>query len=288
MCNGRNDLDNLRFGALCWETFAELFKFGVQIAQEAYADVLRTNQNEHLDVKLHTRITTDAGFGARTLFPEDDRPGQRTAIVELTLPVEDFDEGFYLRLPYYMFHEVCVHAPEGWTASAKRVPTNERCAFGEGFVDAAAVRILARALEREGILTDADRPYAERFMNEAEKAQHQRADLDAAQRSSSKRRAGTQQDAAHARDEGMRLFKRLAKREDRQLADEAIRIALCVNLLPLEPDERISFMAMLDRASDCRAALMQRRSDWLHSVRAAANRGDLGQLRALIGPARDF
>ena len=239
-------------------------------------------------MKLHTRITTDAAFGARTIFPEEDRPGQRTAIVELTLPVEEFDEGYYLRLPYYMFHEVCVHAPEGWSSPANRVPTNERCAFGEGFVDAAAVRILTRALEREGILTDADRPYCERFMNEAEKMQHQRADLEAAQRSSSKRRAKAQQDAVDARDSGMRLFKRLAKREDRQLADEAIRIALCVNLLPLLPNERISFMTMLDRASDDRAAINQRRSDWLHSLREVANRGDLVELRALIEPLTDF
>src|SRR5262249_46080303 len=107
MCDGRNDLDNLQFGALCWETFAELFKFGVKTAQEAYSDVLRTDQNEFLNVKLHTRITTDAEFGAKTLFPEEDRPGQRSAIVELTIPIEEFDEGYYLRLPYYIFHEVC-------------------------------------------------------------------------------------------------------------------------------------------------------------------------------------
>jgi len=288
MCDGNNDLDNMQFGALCWETFSELFKFVVQVAEKAYGEILHTDKNEQLKLKLHTRVTTESGFGARTLFPNDDAPGKRTAIVELTLPVEDFDDGYYLRLPYYMFHEVCVHAPEGWAAPDKRQPTNERCEFGEGFVDAAAVRILTRALEPGDVPSAPDRPYFERFMNEAEKAQHQRAGLDGAQRSSSKQRDKAHQEAADARDRGMRLFKRLAKREDRQSADEAIRIALCVNLLPLAPEERISFMTTLDRASDSQAAIVHRRADWLHSLREAANRGDLATIRALIRPVKEF
>jgi hypothetical protein len=288
MCDGNNDLANMQYGALCWETFSELFKFVVQIAQKAYGEILHANQKEQLKLTLQTRVTTESGFGARTLFPDDDAPGKRTAIVELTLPVEDFDDGHYLRLPYYMFHEVCVHAPERWTAPHKRQPTNERCAFGEGFVDAAAVRILTRALECGGSCTAADEPYFEHFMNAAEKAQHQRADLDSALRSSSKQRDKAYQEASDARNRGMLLFKRLAKREDRQLADEAIRIALCVNLLPLEPDERISFFTTLDRASAGKAAIIQKRADWLHSLREGANRGDLVKIRELIAPVSDF
>jgi hypothetical protein len=288
MCDGNNDVDNMQFGALCWQTFSDLFKFVVQIAEKAYGEILHPDKNEQLKLKLHTRVTTEAGFGARTLFPNDDAPGKRTAIIELTLPVEDFDDGYYLRLPYYMFHEVCVHAPEGWAAADKRQPANERCAFGEGFVDAAAVRILTRALEGGDVPSAPDRPYFERFMNEAEKAQHQRADLDGAQRSSPKQRDKAQQDAADARDRGMRLFKRLAKREDRQSADEAIRIALCVNLLPLAPEERINFMTTLDRASAGQAAVIHKRADWLHSLRDAANRGDLNTIRGLIEPVEDF
>jgi hypothetical protein len=304
ICDGHDDHDlpNLQHKALCWETFSELFKFAVNEAQRAYSEVLRGENSEYLEVELRTEITTNPGFGARTVFPAADKRGHRSAIVKLTLPREDFDDGYYLRLPYYLFHEVFVHAPEGWTAEGTRVPTNERCAFGEGFVDAAAVRVLTRALEAEAVVEGSevqetpdrlhlpltDRPYFERFMNEAEKAHHQRADLSASERSSSKMRDKALQDAADARDDGMRLFKRLARREDRRSADEAIRIALCVNLLPLEPEARIDFMTKLDRASSDQAAVSDKRSTWLQKLRDAANRGDLDQVRVLIEPVKDF
>jgi len=288
ICDGKNDIANLNFGALCWETFAELFKFSVQITQQLYSSIVQSDETEQLNIELQTRITTEPGFGARTVFPDTDKAGNRSAVVQLTLPVEDFDDSYYLRLPYYIFHEVFVHAPESWTSVGKRQPTNERCAFGEGFVDAAAVRVLIRALEGGELLTPVDRPFFEHFMNETEKAHHRRADLAPVERGSYKQRDKAAQDAADARDDGMRLFKRLAERENPQLADEAIRIALCVNLLPLEPSERIDFMTKLDRASANRAAITERYSNWLNSLRNAANRGDLKGIKDLIGPVRDF
>ena len=284
VCNGANDLTNLRFGGLCWQTFSDLFKICVEIAEEAYSGILSVEGDEALVVHLHTKVTTKESVGARTWFPAEDEPGHRAAIVELALPVDDFDDTYYLRLPYYIFHEVCVHSPESWAAQQKRQAANERCAFGEGFVDAAAVRILTRALEGGKILPPSQRPYVERFMSEAEKAQHLRADLGAGDRSSTKDRDKGAQDAVSARDQGMLLFKRLARREDRQAADEAIGIALCVNVLPLEPDERRSFMTGLDRASDDLAPVMPSRSKWLNSLRNAARRRNLMEVRALINP----
>ncbi len=130
-------------------------------------------------LRLKTMHTSGEDIGARTRFPTHDDFGDRNATVEINLPVDWFDEAHMKRLPYLMFHEICVHGPEAWHgASRSRAGpqrTSERCSFREGFVDAAATHTLVSWLQTQPSALKRWRELALQCMLPTETAQLSRA-----------------------------------------------------------------------------------------------------------------
>lgn len=111
-CRNRlRDSESLEGVGQCWSLLTELFTCRVELAEETYGGLLNGHEVRTLHLRLQTRRTTEADLGARTRFLHETG-SKRRAIIELKLPIERFDDSHLTRLPYILFHEICVHGPE--------------------------------------------------------------------------------------------------------------------------------------------------------------------------------
>jgi len=240
ICNG-HDLEDPRIvarGALCLEPLTSTFANLVALAARLYAMALHCPG--HLELRLKTtRAEATASLGGRTFFPDDDDAGQRKAVVEISLPLEELNASHIVRLPYVMFHEVFVHGPESWTAAGRRVETSETCEFREGFVDAAAAHLLSVALTRRDV-TLFDDESLRLLLAEATQAAHKERTTPGYGNTSL--RAASE--LKTLRQNGAILFGAI---ERMNLGGHAALLAAIINSWPSSPRQRGAFLAHLDR-----------------------------------------
>jgi hypothetical protein len=137
-----------------------------------------------------------------------------------------------------MFHEIFVHAPESWEAQARRAETNERCAFREGFVDAAALYVLLSGLKRRKRVPDSHRDFIHSYEIGAKLAHLERRNHGP---------GGRMSHVASTRDAGATVFDVLEKKG---YAKDAVRIAICLNRLALSEEERTRVLIVLVEIAD--------------------------------------
>jgi hypothetical protein len=275
--------------AVCLDFVTEIFAFLVELAEAHYKPLLQPSPTGALVIRLKTIHTHDRKLGASTRF-SGDGPQCRRAEVLLNLPIK-FNATHLKRLPYSLFHEIFVHAPEAWETPAPRptvrVDTHERCPFREGFVDAAARYVLRQALRNRQLVPTAHHDLAEHYRRETDTAHKDRlshgpegVDFD-----------DDQDDLIINRESGALIFDRLA---DNNLGEEAVRLAICLNRLPLPEDDRTRLIVALRTMTD---ALCWDEPDrdpgsirWIElhrQVLEAARRGAAAQLQELLAKALD-
>jgi len=295
ICGDNHSLNSANMGgeALCWRLLTDMFDDLVRLAEKAYAPLLRNNAHRRLQVRFHTEVTSKRSLSASTRFPRDkDRADARMSVVNLVLPVEHFNHRHYLTIPYYLFHEICVHGPESWLTAGPRGTTNERCPFREGFVDAAAVWLLTHALHR-GEIASAQQ-YPEYFVHATKQGHVARATIEPEVEISSASEDVALSDAARARAAGLMLFDRLEFHEVFGSTAELVKVALALNLLPLTSDQRREVMVELEREGMSAAEEWPSRADhkdkpdanpsgaWRDRLRQAAVDGQLDRLAELV------
>jgi hypothetical protein len=247
ICNGTNDEPNLTDRAACLYIITSIFGMAVQLAEESYRTLLK-DAEIGLTISIKFRATEEKSLGASTTLR--DREGMRIAIIEVKLPAEDFDHHQYFNLPYYIFHEVCVHAPEAWDYPGSRplLVTPSTCPLREGFVDAAAAHILDRALSQNKLGIEHDR-FKEEFQLATQTSSLSRAIPRAEVEASDLSRDQFMQEITEARHRGQVLFLKIAS----EIGDDAAAdLALALNLLSLDDNRRDQLVAELTLALDPR------------------------------------
>lgn len=234
------DSDIVAGGARCLEFVTELFDFLVRLAERRYARLLPDTPANELRVRLKTRHHSKAELEAVTKFI-DDAPSLRQAHVLVNLPLHALDETHVKRLPYMLFHEIFVHAPEGWETNGPRVETNELCAFREGFVDAAALFVLVSALRKPAQIPTSHREFARLYLSESEAAHRERRTLGPAGRAAVPH-SSKLANIVSSREAGAAAFEDLSVKGE---AEEAVRIAICLNRLALTQEQRTRALTAL-------------------------------------------
>jgi hypothetical protein len=295
ICNGANDAENLKGDPRCWKFFNRLFEKLVKVAECAYRRVL-CSEVERLRIQFKTVRTNGSCIRANTTFPNHDSLPSRAAVASITFPVVDFHHGHYFTLPYYIFHEICVHTPQAWRVSGRRnreLDATETCPLREGFVDAAAHKLLERALENPRRF-DLHRGFLEDFSVYSSKAHFDRVTPDPLKQQSKRPEDEEECAAVEARLCGEKLFRRMGAQEPKDRPKHVIRFALSLNVLPLTKDDRTRLVTQLDKGSLGEPAELSsddagrqdsrtRRRGWIAGLRAAAQSGDLEELERLVG-----
>jgi hypothetical protein len=289
-CTGHAlDSDIVAGGARCLGFITELFDFLVDLAAQHYAPLLPDAPTRELKVRLKTRHHSKTQLGAATKFSED-APNNRHAEVVLDLPLQALDDTHLKRLPYTMFHEIFVHAPESWEAQARRTETSERCAFREGFVDAAALFVLLSALKRGKKIPISHRDFIRLYQSESKAAHRERRSYGPNGRMSALNGA-IQASVPTTRDAGANVFDVL---EQKGLANDAVRIAICLNRLALTEEERTRVLMGLVEIADSLCPIngmgepgAVRWLDLLGRLREAAHEGNANIMHALLNEMVD-
>lgn len=288
-CRNRlRDSENLEGVGQCWSLLTELFTCLVELAEEAYGGLLNEHEVRTLHLRLQTRRTTEADLGARTQFLRETGSNRR-AIIELKLPIERFDDSHLTRLPYILFHEICVHGPEAWLGGSRHEPgperTTELCAFREGFVDAAAAWLL-----RYWLVTAPERlarhaTLADKYDMATTAAQYGRASAGPAEFLASGESARARRGITNVRARGLSLFNRMLQLDTigGTVPGEAVaHLAFALNLLPLSENQRTRLVNALQAAAEPHAITLRR--EWLKRLREATSAHDLRRLQAEIAP----
>lgn len=222
--------------ATCLDFVTTVFAFLVKLAESFYQPLLRPTPSGELVIRLQTKHTNGRALEASTRFVGDG-PLERRAQVHVKLPLR-FNATHLKRLPYLLFHEIFVHAPEAWGAASFREATAERCAFREGFVDAAALHVLQHGLRDLDVVPHSHHDFAEPYRRESRSAHRDRishgpagVELD-----------DEEDDLVAIRESGSLAFDRLAESD---LAKEAVDLAICINSLPLCENERTRIVVAL-------------------------------------------
>lgn len=229
--------DALAAGTGCMDHFAAMFRRLVDIAENKY-DGRLDGKSEDLTITFRVAHSPRLVTEASTSFQYDE-PTQRHAELKVELPIE-FNETHLTRLPYVLFHEIFVHAPESWTELTRRKPTNERCSFREGFMDAAALYALEAALRGQSFPEGHDE-FREHYIAGAKAAHAHRTTL-----GPQGAQWGTDDgvgDLIRFREDGVRPFRRM---REAGLGDEALAVALSLNPLSLTELDRARIVAALE------------------------------------------
>ncbi len=288
-CNhSLDDAQNMEYGGQCWSLLTELFTHLVGLAEEVYGPLLREHEIRDLHLRLCTLRTTDAELGARTKFPPENGSGRR-ATIELRLPVEEFNDTHLTRLPYILFHEICVHGPEAWLGGSRHLDgperTTELCAFREGFVDAAAAWLLCHRLVNAPERLGRHAALADKYEAATRAAHHERASVGPAGLRAGGERDRTLRGIKNSREQGQSLFARLLGLDGDGLkatGGAVARLAFALNLLPLTDKERIRLVQSMSAVAKPFAVL--RRRAWFECLLEATSAHDLGRLRAEVEP----
>jgi hypothetical protein len=201
----------------------------------------------------------------------------------------DFHHGHYFSLSYYIFHEICVHTPQSWRSTGHRnaeLDATETCPLREGFVDAAAHKLLKHALENPDNFP-VNRRFLESFSLHSDRTHANRVTPDPRKQLSKHPKDEAECAAVEARESGVKLFERMGAHEPRE---HVIEFALSLNVLPLNKDNRIRLMTQLDKGTLGESAGSKaggqnsrtRRRSWIDSLRAAVQIGDLDKLDRLV------
>jgi hypothetical protein len=284
ICDGKNDHDNLTGAASCLALITQLFFDLAALAEKHYASLLEHSNNHKLLIYLQIVPTNEPDLGAKTEFLDED--GNRIAKVQLKVPVEHLHHTQYFRIPYYIFHEICVHGPEAWDLEGpRRLCTPSRCPLREGFVDAAAVYVLNKALSAGEIARGGNFRFKDDFQFAAEHSQLDRAVLPLGEEISEEERLQAKQDIVRARKDGLMLFRKLVSERD---GDQIARLAFSLNLLCLDEDSRALLVDHLDSALQAHPMLGgYARPEggtpaWLGQLCAAATAGKMKDLDVLV------
>jgi hypothetical protein len=276
-CNNTSqDEAILQHGMVCWEFVSALFDSLVELAHKHYQPLLPAAGPAALDVELHTRIAATEDLAAQTQFNQD-HAAQRRAQVILDLPHEHLTDRHLHKLPYILFHEIFVHTAEAWLEPAKRRPTNERCRFREGFVDAAAAHLLSAALaESPHAFPEKYRSFAAELARQVSDAHSARHSNDDPELSLGTEAAIHKRNMITARRDGRAAFEHVARLFGH---DRASAFAVAANLLSLDPSQRnllveLSFEVVDAQSGDQRTLLQS----LIHHVEAR----DLAALNAKI------
>ena len=181
----------------------------LEMAEHAYEPFIAGHVEAALQVRFCTQRSRDKEIGAKAMFPNDDCGGQRKTEIMLALPPDSLDHSNIRDIPYLIFHEIFVHSAESWGATSRRTPTNELCAFREGFVDAAGAQVLERGLADPGLRSHLHRPYSEVYSRAARTRHSGRMRYTGRKEGSSNAEAAQMERVTAARNRGWKLFRRL-------------------------------------------------------------------------------
>lgn len=255
-------------GGECWTLLAGLIQMLGEFAQLHYAHV-PTMQNAVLRVAWKTQIAAHGDIGGATTFPRNDAASNRAAEIMIDLPDEGLDESHFGKLPYVIFHEIFVHAPESWGSAGRRYPSSDMNPFREGFLDRLAYLLLEQFLKKR--LSSPFAHATDFFLAQAEVAHSGRLDLGGS--ASLQTRAAEQQRLRiGARQHGRTLLNRW---QDICTLKRIARLSTRLNALELTDKQQRKLLKILDLATE--AAEWDepdlRRGDWLSLV---------GEMEALV------
>lgn len=279
---GLGDRVNLTSSAACLRPIVDMFIAWATAVEEAYAGILDPRGGD-LEVSLTILTTDEADIAATTKLHGEDAAGRRAAEVSLTLPLRELRPTHLGMAAYKLFHEMFVHAPEGWRAAGARTLSHDRCGIREGFVDAAAALVLDSLLRKPGKLPSFDH-VLEEFREEIARAHADRFRSSASFAASQEARRLDH--IMSSRQQGKRCFERLTAKK---LGRRAARLAMCVNVLHLSDDERGEMLSLLDRATASATDYLlddvqgARFSELLGALLAAADRGDPQEVQNIFG-----
>jgi hypothetical protein len=270
-CKNRPDHDRKvmsagLYGPQCWSLLAELFISLTELAERHYERYIPAGT---LTLRLEPLNTGSNDASAQTYFPCSDAANGRQAIVRVLLPNGGFDERHLKLLPYLLFHEICVHGAESWRGGSRSLigplRTSERCAFREGFVDAAAVSVLVEWMYQTS--NDLRRNWADLVEHciLPTQASHLHRAIPLATDDRGIKKAKIVQKVQEAREEGIELYHKFVRRFGPKLSAQ---LAFALNLLELTEDDRIRQGAP--------------QSKWLLNLRRSVARGELQAVEELV------
>ncbi len=156
ICNGSPSKDRKAFEdperkPLCLLFIREVFDMCLERTNVMYEAAKRPGEpalvNVALEVSLSAMIDDVQAF---TEFPKSDEAGRRTAKIKLKLPILKYEDRHYLELPYYIAHELAVHAPQTILMRGPREPEGSDNAFTEGLIDKVIFSEVDRWLRNPG------------------------------------------------------------------------------------------------------------------------------------------
>jgi hypothetical protein len=260
-------------GPGCWSIITLLFEDLIKLAAKQYGDSIK---DKNLTIRLEPRLNGSAPPTARTFYPPSDKPHDRRATIHLLLPHEKFDTQDLKQIPYLIFHEVCVHAPESWNGESRSAPTpnrtSEYCSFREGFVDAAAASVLTDWMHK-------NEPEIWKNCSLSTQTAHLVRAIPLP--------GGTGIQAAEkvakimeAREDGISLFQDYSRRFG---MEKSAQLAFSLNLLDISEDDRRRLMIQLQAAIRTKAA----QGVWLKTLRTCVAKGNLAAIQSSVRSVLD-